>query len=309
MSLYCINVDQVWLITHKLCKFCKNDRTITDFYENIASDKALDFTQGMNSQNIHLWALQKHPSFAKKISPFTAEFFWNFLVWLYSKNNLVKVEAELQVNASLESSYKIPRIIHQIWFDGPLTEQFKKNQQSWIQNHSDWQYKLWTKEEIKELGLPPTTTIAKIVCEILYKFGGVYIDSKFESLYPLSLLHHSYDFYATLKPLDTLYLELGDIIGTIPKHPIIAYAKDLINNSIKLSFSEIITKAFLITAPKLEGYIHDFAPDNASSKNVIFPANFFYPLGYTQQHCSDKHIKKMINGSFTLYHWSNDETL
>jgi mannosyltransferase OCH1-like enzyme len=103
------------------------------------------------------------------------------------------------------STILLPRIIHQIWWDlgsGPNPGiVFQPAIQSWKQLHPNWQYKLWNKEEcyelIKEVLGNQTEEIdwfdgreADIIridairCCILYKFGGMYVDTDYVARQP-----------------------------------------------------------------------------------------------------------------------------
>ena len=80
-------------------------------------------------------------------------------------------------------------------------------QQSWIKYHPGWQYILWTDEEIEKLNLVnkplyracksygAKSDIARY--EILYRYGGLYVDCDFECLQPFDIFHHSCEFYAS----------------------------------------------------------------------------------------------------------------
>nr|MBA2306899.1 hypothetical protein [Candidatus Dependentiae bacterium] len=65
---------------------------------------------------------------------------------LYDRNNFYIRPAVYET--------KIPKIIHQIWF-GPKTPPsiFKESQESLKKHHPDWEYKLWTEEDIPSLQL------------------------------------------------------------------------------------------------------------------------------------------------------------
>ena len=102
---------------------------------------------------------------------------------------------------------RIPKIIHQIWLGSKLPEQYYIWQQTWIKNHPDWQYILWTDAEIEKLNLVnkrlynacksygAKSDIARY--EILYRYGGLYVDCDFECLQPFDIFHHGCDFYAS----------------------------------------------------------------------------------------------------------------
>ena len=134
-------------------------------------------------------------------------------------------------NAPMAQTPRIPKIIHQIWLGSPVPQQFNKYINSWKNNHPDWEYRLWADDDIVAFGLynqemydeaenyGEKSDIARY--EILERFGGVYVDIDFECLQPLDALHHMYDFYIGIQPLDTRYVQVNNaLIGSIPGHDI-----------------------------------------------------------------------------------------
>ncbi len=105
-----------------------------------------------------------------------------------------------------QNECKIPKIIHQVWLGSPLPDEYKAFVQSWKDFHPDWEYILWTDEKVAhELQLDNQCYYDEAVnygeksdilkWELIYRFGGVYIDVDFECLQPLDVLHYMYDFY------------------------------------------------------------------------------------------------------------------
>lgn len=43
----------------------------------------------------------------------------------------------------------IPRIIHQTWKDHNLPERFRESAESWRRHHPDWEWRLWTDDDIQ----------------------------------------------------------------------------------------------------------------------------------------------------------------
>jgi len=87
---------------------------------------------------------------------------------------------------------KIPKIIHQIWV-GDQDERPAKMMQTWKDMNPDWEYKLWTDDN-----LPPLKAQAQfdkmvqlhgkadiLRYEILYQEGGFYIDADSQCVLPL----------------------------------------------------------------------------------------------------------------------------
>ncbi|MFC1841572.1 glycosyltransferase family 32 protein [Candidatus Dependentiae bacterium] len=149
----------------------------------------------------------------------------DFLRELFNKNNLsVKVK---------NPRMQIPKTIHQVWLGGPLPERYNMLIKTWIEKHPDWQYRLWTDEDAAEFDMvnreifENSTNYAEKAdifrYEILYKFGGLYVDIDFECYEPFDIFNENYEFYTGLSPVThSIYLANG-LIGSVPGHPIIEY--------------------------------------------------------------------------------------
>src|SRR5438876_9483420 len=46
---------------------------------------------------------------------------------------------------------KIPKIIHQIWLGSPVPSVYEPFMKSWQEKHPDWEYRLWTDENVHSL--------------------------------------------------------------------------------------------------------------------------------------------------------------
>lgn len=144
---------------------------------------------------------------------------------LLEKNSPEKIE--------IADQYLVPPIIHMIWLGGKLPKKYVENRQSWINHHPSWTHILWvdSPQEIEEAQLVemlPINTFdhyrgsqliinvkdIKLVnqywfdlaknygkkadilrYEILYKFGGVYVDTDCKCLKPCDALVTNYDFF------------------------------------------------------------------------------------------------------------------
>ena len=142
------------------------------------------------------------------------------------------------------STLRIPKIIHQIWIGDSVPEELRAFQESWKLFHSDWEYRLWTQDDIPYLDLynadlieqaqNPAEKADLLRYELLYRFGGVYIDMDEECLQPFDVLHYMYDFYIGIQPLDTGIVQLGiGVIGSCPGHPMLKACIESIANNYK----------------------------------------------------------------------------
>src|SRR6185437_602159 len=97
------------------------------------------------------------------------------------------------------NEYIIPKIVHQIWIGPkPLPEETKEYQKSFHKYLPGWEYKLWTEKEIEQLELINKDLYLKTInpgeksdigrLELLYQFGGVYLDADCEWLKALDVL-------------------------------------------------------------------------------------------------------------------------
>ncbi|MGE0009498.1 MAG: glycosyltransferase family 32 protein [Candidatus Babeliales bacterium] len=185
--------------------------------------------------------------------------------------------------------YIIPKIIHQIWIGPrPLPEKTRAWQESWLTMHPDWEYKLWTNDDVEGFVFENKKYFDKAVnwgekadilrYEILYHFGGVYVDIDFESLKPLDWLNQVCDFYVGIHAVPLLFknrLRINNgIIAARPGHPILAHAVNSLKHFVNKRGVANRTGPDFFTS-----IIEDILPLESDSLDMIFPSNFFYPSG------------------------------
>jgi mannosyltransferase OCH1-like enzyme len=92
----------------------------------------------------------------------------------------------------------IPRVLHQIWIGpDPIPEQYESYTRTWQDLHPGWEYRLWTEDNLPVMrnralfdraeDLVPAPNVQQFRAdvlryEVLWSFGGVYIDIDFECL-------------------------------------------------------------------------------------------------------------------------------
>jgi len=224
---------------------------------------------------------------------------YNFFKNLYEKN------------ISIDYHERIPKIIHQIWLDGKnggTPTALQPLQQSWIQHHLDrgWKYKLWTDADIEQFNLYNKQFYdasdnfgvkADILrWEIIYRYGGFYLDMDHECLNPLEPLL-KFDFVTCLQPLDAFFVQLGAaFFGSRPGHPILKHCIETIKDDWNQK-----------GAPKKTGPVHftkSFyaVADKDNNYDIALPAFYFYPLG-----SQDTVINKQAwinDGAFAVHWWA-----
>ena len=132
--------------------------------------------------------------------------------------------------------HHIPKVIHQIWYQGgnKVPKEYRRYAISWMRNHEDYEYLLWEKDDIENLikrSFPKylqfyemlPSMIQKIdfakYC-IMYAYGGLYVDMDCECLKPIDSL-----FLKTNKKLFVVSLDV-DIFEQIASN----YYDTLYNN-------------------------------------------------------------------------------
>jgi mannosyltransferase OCH1-like enzyme len=121
----------------------------------------------------------------------------------------------------------IPRIFHQIWVGpNPYPAEFEEFRQTWRQAHPDWEFRLWgeddlpadlRRQEIYDRSRVPAERSDMLRFEILWRHGGVYMDTDFECRRPIDELLEGVDFFtALLKPGGRVN---NAIFGAVAGHP------------------------------------------------------------------------------------------
>ena len=123
----------------------------------------------------------------------------------------------------------VPRVLHQIWLgDRPLPDEFAAFVETWRLHHPSWEHRFWTEEnlpdglrrpEVYERLRMPAERSDILRLEVLWREGGVYVDTDFECHRPLDPVIDGLDFFtAPLKPNGWIN---NAFIGSVPGHPIL----------------------------------------------------------------------------------------
>jgi len=185
-------------------------------------------------------------------------------------------------------SYIIPKIIHQIWIgDKPRPSKFMD---TWRDKNPDFEYICWNEEEILKRNLDLECKIqielmeemcgkADIIrLEILYKYGGIYIDAD-------SICINQIDDYIMEKKAFIGYenetvrpnLVANGTMGFPQKHSLCRDAIDYVLNN-PTDYKTTGKRAWLNTGPVL---ITTLLETNKYEDVHIFPSYMFIPLHYT----------------------------
>lgn len=214
---------------------------------------------------------------------------------------------------------RIPKIIHHIWLGSPLPEKCRILRETWIKNHPDWKFVLWTDAEIAQFGLEnkdiydassnwgEKSDIARY--EIVHRYGGLYVDTDYESVKPMDVLHHCLDFYTGIYANNgsgkssNMTMGMG-LIGARAGHPILRAAIDGLKGT--PSTKNTNTSGILArTGPYYWTRIVIATAGRENLRDVVLPPMFVYPTPISARGHSleDQHKNFFTNSTFANHVW------
>ena len=241
-----------------------------------------------------------------------SKFKWDFLLNVKDidkweiLSNYFKIYYE-ELNNKISFKKKIPKKIHQIWI-GPqkIPKRYLNWGKSWLINNPEWEYKLWTNREINQLSMRNRTLydstnnigfksdIARY--EILYKYGGIYIDTDFECLREIPNNLRYFDFVACLGFDYTPTILNGFLMSSKSSFIIKKIISELKLPNIDKEPMSIINSS----GPKKLTNIYFKYHDNTS---IILPSNYCYPYPSFLINSSISKQSEVSSVSFAIHHW------
>lgn len=204
----------------------------------------------------------------------------------------------------------IPQILHQIWLGvSPpplaLMATFRKN-------HPDWSYRLW-----RDNNLPPLQNQSQfqwckrmskradiLRYELLYHYGGIYMDADFLSLRSMEDLRDM-EFFAGIEKSfkNGRILMANGAIGIEPQHPLMR---------------NLIHKISLLSQKQCEAHsaTHTTGPIVFTQAwyeypcGTPLPTHYFYPISQTEHHLAGGKLPpdfpQAYAKSYALHLWAGD---
>jgi inositol phosphorylceramide mannosyltransferase catalytic subunit len=129
------------------------------------------------------------------------------------------------------TNIRIPKIFHWLWFGSkPIPEQHQRWIEGWLTLHPGWEHKIWT-----DVNRPTFTNEAQFLAadnfslkanvaryEIVYRHGGIYLDTDFECLRSLEPLLGDVEAFIASEEPDSLKKLNVSIFGATAGHPWLA---------------------------------------------------------------------------------------
>ena len=129
----------------------------------------------------------------------------------------------------------IPRVFHQIWVGpDPLPDEFARYQETWLRHNPGWELRVWRdgnlpedlhRPEAAERSRPPAERADILRLELLWRFGGIYLDTDFECLRPIEPLLDGVEFFVGYRKPGRVN---NALVGAVAGHPILLRALEAI---------------------------------------------------------------------------------
>ena len=250
-----------------------------------------------------------HSKFAK-----SCKFKWDFI------KNINEIERWESLSSNFDKAYSniynknhniISKKIHQIWI-GPkkFPSKYIKWSKTWKKYNPTLEYKLWTENEISKLNMynrklyesTPNIGFRSDLAryEILYKYGGIYIDTDFECIKKIPEGLYNFNFVSSIG-FDYEPIILNGLIMSSPQNPII---KELINTIKHPKNIEDPMNIINTSGPsKLTQIYFRNIKKTSSSKNLILPSNYCYPFPSFLINSSINKKSEIAREAFAIHHW------
>jgi mannosyltransferase OCH1-like enzyme len=177
---------------------------------------------------------------------------------------------------------RIPKIIHQIWI-GDQSQRPVNLMQTWVDMNPEWEYRLWTDDNLPEMICQDQFDKMKqlhgkadiLRYEILYQYGGFYVDADSECILPLEDFLLDNDSFAGY--------ENERVRGNLIANGYIASTKE--NDLMWILLSKIkkipdinIKEPWQITGPQL---VTDTVRQIDYKELTVYPSHYFIPRHYS----------------------------
>jgi hypothetical protein len=173
----------------------------------------------------------------------------------------------------------IPRTFHHIWLGpDPLPHEHGPWIKSWKRHHPDWEFRLWTEDDLPEDPIRPEVLErlrapverADILrLEIIYRYGGVYLDTDLECLRPLDPYLDGQEFVGVCHKPGRI---TNTAIAAVPRHPLLERALQEVN-PMEMYWTSASERLKEVAGPLLlDRLVADFPDIRLLDPPVFFPS-------------------------------------
>lgn len=222
----------------------------------------------------------------------------------------------IPVMQKLEQRTSIPKIIHYCWFGGgELPDFLKKCMESWSKICPDYEIKRWdennfdvskytyTKQAAENKKYGFITDVARL--DILYEYGGIYLDTDVKLLKPFDDLLYNKGFVGVECWGN---INSGGGMGAVPHHPMI---REMLDYRLKYPFifkdgtQNLETNGLYETMPFIR---HGMRIDNTLqiiNGMTVYPASVFHPYDYMS--CEERIENNTVSVHYFYGGWMDDD--
>lgn len=173
----------------------------------------------------------------------------------------------------------IPKKFHHIWLGpDPLPDEHRPWIQSWERHHPDWEFVLWTEEnlpddpirpEVLERLRAPVERADILRLEVLYREGGVYLDTDLECLRPIDPELEDEEFVGVCHKPQRI---TNTAIAAAARHPLLERALDEVR-PMEMYWTNASERLKEVAGPRLlERIVVDYPDVKLLDPPVFFPA-------------------------------------
>jgi ubiquinone/menaquinone biosynthesis C-methylase UbiE len=197
----------------------------------------------------------------------------------------------------------IPKVFHRIWIgNSPMPDEFVEYGKTWESLHPDWEIKTWNEENIFPLknqklfdnALCPAQKADIARFEILYNYGGVYLDCDFECLRNIEDLISGLEGFTASE--DPGIFSMG-IMGAVPEHEVFKALIDGLEESINLYRNHPLNYQ--------AGPVYATRKIKAYPYFKMFESKLFYPYSYREKNRKGETFSE----AYAVHHWANSGNL
>lgn len=213
----------------------------------------------------------------------------------------------------------ISRIIHQIWLGSDLPAHLRRLVESWRTYNPSWEYILWDEDKLSKIKLQHRKLVDRtdcygiqsdiIRCELLYQFGGVYVDTDFECLRPIDDLIACPDDCrecALLGNFGSRRLE-NSFLASSPQHPFFKLMLDRLPKSfehyragergsavaVQATGPHFLTKAYRAYA-------------NPTKASMLVASKYIFPFGFKRLlFMTEINLHEKYPDAYAAHHWAH----
>ncbi|ULQ56470.1 hypothetical protein KJS94_17610 [Flavihumibacter rivuli] len=211
----------------------------------------------------------------------------------------------------------IPKIIHYCWFgDQELPEEYKTLIREWELQHPDWTIIKWSEENYhseytyaenakRNGNWANLSNLARL--EILYKHGGVYLDTDMKVIKPLdNLIHHKVflGFEEGKEGSDNFWVN-NAILGSEKESQFIKYCIEQLLSNFDGSEPASESSPQLTTKVLKQYYnLRNFGNQLLNEEVSIYETEFFYPIPWFNAKEVNNYQEHITKNTHTVHMWA-----